>query len=348
MSLATIVELVVTQHPNADALELARYKGWQCVVKLGEFKTGDKAIYVEIDTWIPHEIAPFLSKGQQPREYEGVVGERLRTVKLRGELSQGLILPLSVLNGKVPKDFLYIEGTDVTGYLGIQKWHAPVPTALAGDVLPWPSYIPKTDQENIQNVYESMLALGPYVEWMVEEKLDGSSCTIYTKPDGGVGICSRNWELKQNEVNKNNAFILAANRLGLLEQLDKNGRMVALQAELCGPGIQGNPYQLKEPKVFVFDVYWMMERRYATWNERIHFLYRLGQQMGVEIPQVPFLELSCRGLLSLLAMLKMADGESMLQPKVQREGLVFKTRQLVNGRVYSFKIVSNQFLLGQK
>lgn len=348
MSLAKIVKLNVTKHPNADVLELARYKGWQCVVKLGEFKSGDKAIYIEIDTWVPHEIAPFLSKGQSPREYEGVVGERLRTVKLRGELSQGLILPLSILAGKVPKDFLYDEEVDVTEYLGIQKWHAPIPTSLAGDVWPWPSHIPKTDQENIQNVYESMLALGPYIEWMVEEKLDGSSCTIYCKPDGSVGICSRNWELKQNETNKNNAFIRAANRLGFLENLNKSGRMAALQAELCGPGIQGNPYQLKEPKLFVFDVYWINEGRYATWNERIHFLYRLGQQIGVEIPQVPFLELSYRGLLSLSVMLKLADGESMLQPKVQREGLVLKTRNLIGDKIHSFKIVSNQYLLKQQ
>lgn len=347
MSLAQIVTLTIRSHPNADALELACWKGWQCVVKLGEFKSGDKAVYVEIDTWVPHDVAPFLSKDTSPREYEGVLGERLRTVKLRGELSQGLILPLSILENKVPKDFSYTEGADVTAYLGIQKWHAPVPVALAGDVWPWPSYIPKTDQENIQNVYDSMLALGPNVEWMVEEKLDGSSCTIYCKSDGSVGVCSRNWELKQNETNKNNAFILAANNLGLLEHLNKCGKNVALQAELCGPKIQGNLYGLPVPKLFVFDVYWIDEKRYATWNERVYFLHWLGKQMGVEIPQVPFIEVSYYGLLELPEMLKLADGASWLQPNAQREGLVFKTRNLVDGRVQSFKIVSNKYLLKQ-
>lgn len=87
----------INPHPNADAIELATVRGWQVVVKKGEFQPGDTVIYLEIDSWVPTEIAPFLSKGQPPREYRGVKGERLRTVRLRGEISQGLILPISVL-----------------------------------------------------------------------------------------------------------------------------------------------------------------------------------------------------------------------------------------------------------
>ncbi len=92
----------ILPHPNADRLELAKVRGWQVVVKIGEFKAGDKVIYLEVDSWVPTEIAPFLSKGQKPRMYNGIKGERLRTIKLRNELSQGLILPISILE-KVEK-----------------------------------------------------------------------------------------------------------------------------------------------------------------------------------------------------------------------------------------------------
>ena len=83
--------------PDADAIECAVIGGWSVVIKKGEYREGDIAVYCEIDSWIPHELAPFLSKGQEPREFEGIRGERLRTVKLRGQVSQGLLLPLHVL-----------------------------------------------------------------------------------------------------------------------------------------------------------------------------------------------------------------------------------------------------------
>jgi RNA ligase (TIGR02306 family) len=80
--------------PDADAIEVATVGGWRVVVKRGEFTVGDLAVYCEIDSWIPTELAPFLSKGKEPRVYEGIKGERLRTVSLRKTVSQGLLLPL--------------------------------------------------------------------------------------------------------------------------------------------------------------------------------------------------------------------------------------------------------------
>lgn len=98
-SIRTIDE--IRAHTNADALELAVIGGWQCVVKKGEFVPGEQVVYFEIDSWIPTEIAAFLSKGKEPREFEGVPGERLKTIRLRGEVSQGLVLPLSVIPREV-------------------------------------------------------------------------------------------------------------------------------------------------------------------------------------------------------------------------------------------------------
>jgi len=160
--LATIETISeVLPHNNADLLELVKVRGWQVVIRKGEFKQGDLVVFCEIDSWIPNELAPFLSKGNEPREYEGVKGERLRTIRLRGELSQGLVLP-------IPKDWQYalvqdcpecgyVEiggtvmfqlGADVTELLGIQKWEPPVSAQLSGQTAGnFPSFIRKTDQE---------------------------------------------------------------------------------------------------------------------------------------------------------------------------------------------------------
>ena len=116
--LATIRRIdAIRPIPDADAIECAVIGGWSVVIKKGEYRAGDLAVYCEIDSWIPHELAPFLSKGQEPREFEGIRGERLRTVKLRGTTSQGLLLPLSVLE-KVGK---LIKRTDGQLSLAINK-----------------------------------------------------------------------------------------------------------------------------------------------------------------------------------------------------------------------------------
>ena len=143
--------------PDADAIEVAVVDGWKVVVKKGEYSVGDLAVYLEIDAWVPHALAPFLSKGQEPREYNGVTGERLRTVKLRGQVSQGLLLPLRTVfaewtDENFQKNILEDEervGDDLTEALGIQKWEAPISPQLAGQVRGvFPTgLIPKTDQE---------------------------------------------------------------------------------------------------------------------------------------------------------------------------------------------------------
>lgn len=89
--------------PGADAIEAATIGGWRVVVKKGDFKAGDLAVYCEIDSWIPNSVAPFLTKpGRFPKVYNGVEGEKLRTIRLRRQISQGLLLPISVL-GEIKK-----------------------------------------------------------------------------------------------------------------------------------------------------------------------------------------------------------------------------------------------------
>lgn len=322
---------------GADAIEVAVVDGWKVVIKKGEFAIGDSAIYLEIDSWVPHEIAPFLSKGHEPREYNGVKGERLRTVKLRGQVSQGLLLNYWDFPDVVkefhktrivdPND---IDASfDVTDILGIQKWEAPIPAQLQGQAKgTFPSsLIPKTDQERIQNCFRDIEKKGD-VTYEVTMKLDGSSTTIF-RWEGELRVCSRNMELKINDENKDNTFVAMALEIG-----DRIPEGFALQGELMGPGVQGNREGFKDHKFFVFDVFLIKEHKYAGPAYR----RALCQEYGFE--HVPVLGVAWKAPESVDSGLDIADGPS-IKHKI-REGLVWKCNEDPS---FSFKTISNQFLL---
>ena len=335
--LATIRQIdAVRPIPDADAIECAVIGGWTAVVKKGEFKEGDLAVYCEIDSWIPHALAPFLSKGKEPRMFDGIAGERLRTMKLRGQLSQGLLLPMHVLTNYGADLF---EGYDVSETLGIVKYEAPIPAQLAGEVKGmFPGWIQKTDQERVQNLTEEFDHwLGEQHAWEVTEKLDGSSMTVYLR-DGEFGVCSRNLELKPSETN---SLWKVAVRNDLELKLRQANRNLALQGELIGEGIQGNPYKMKGQEFFLFDIYDIDTSKYFTPAERKAFVEEH------DIKHVPVLasnaELSdTLGINSIEEILKFAEGKSVAgMIGCEREGLVFKSKTMQ----CSFKAISNKFLL---
>lgn len=321
---------------GADAIEAAVVGGWVVVIKKGEFKAGDLAVYCEIDSWIPHELAPFLSKGNEPRVYNGVKGERLRTVKLRGQISQGLLLPIETAFPGSERRFWWSQvDVDVSERLGIQKWEAPIPAQLAGDVEgPFPTAIPKTDQERIQNLTEQLREWqgnGDFT-WEVTEKLDGSSMTVFVNGDT-EGVCSRNWNLKETE---GNTLWRVARRNDLLAKIRKTNRNLALQGELIGEGIQGNSYKVTGQEFFVFDIFDIDRGDYMTPFERRVFCGTHG------IKHVPVLAKEMVIQEWVTGLLTMADGQSVLNPKANREGLVFKSN-VFDGP--SFKAISNRWLL---
>ena len=328
---------------GADAIEVATVGGWKVVVKKGEFAVGDQAIYFEIDSWIPVELAPFLVKGKEPREFEGVKGERLRTIKLRGQLSQGLLLPLGISVYDVNANLE--EGTDVTELLGIKKWEKPMNAQLAGMARGnFPSLIPKTDQERAQNLVKEIVAANEAgTRFEITEKLEGSSMTCYLI-DGEFGVCSRNLDLKETE---GNAFWQTARKEGLEEKMrnetDENWDF-AIQGELIGPGIQGNIYNMKEVEFRVFDVYDITNGCYLNPLPRRNLIEGMG------LKHVPVLVAAgslydTLGITDMPQLLKFAEGKSVMgMIGCEREGLVFKE---VNGGM-TFKVISNKYLLGEK
>lgn len=324
---------------GADAIECAVVGGWTVVVKRGEFYVGQLALYIEIDSWVPHSIAPFLSKGKEPREFDGIKGERLRTVKLRGQLSQGLLLPLDtednaalVYNGiTLP----CIEDYDASEHFGIVKWEAPIPAQLAGQVRgTFPGFISKTDQERIQNLTAQLNEWqgNEKFTWEVTEKLDGSSMTVYVR-DEDEGVCSRNLELKLDPAN---TFWKVAIQENLIEKLRRSGRNLALQGELIGEGIQGNPYAIKGHTFRLFDIYDIDRGIYLQPLERRVFAETHGIEHVPVLAKEMVLQEFVQGILA------MAEGKSELNNKVEREGLVFKCN---SNDGPTFKAISNKFLL---
>jgi RNA ligase (TIGR02306 family) len=330
---------------GADAIECAVVGGWKVVAQKGLYNVGDLAVYFEIDSWIPHELAPFLSKGKEPREYEGVKGERLKTIKLRGQLSQGLLMPLVEINKFFEVTPHWSEDEDMTAVLNIKKWEKPMNAQLAGVCKGnFPSLIPKTDQERVQNLKKEIAGvIEAGVAFEITEKLEGSSMTCYLI-DGVFGVCSRNMDLKPTAEN---AFWQTAVREDVEERMREEFGLAdfAIQGELVGPGIQGNIYKLKETRFFVFDIYDIRRGVYVDPITRRSMVASMG------LDHVPVLAYQAQlrntiGIESVDDILAFAEGKSVLGDITgpEREGVVFKE---INGG-FTFKAISNKYLLGEK
>lgn len=322
---------------GADMIELATVGGWNVVVaKDVGHKVGDHVVYCEIDSFLPiKEEFEFLRKSSY-KKMGDQEGFRLKTIKLRGQVSQGLILPMSVFG---EFGWTAYEGLDVTEKLGIIKYEPPIPAELSGKVKGnFPSFIPKTDEERIQNLtkeYEGWKIQSKH-QFYVTEKLDGSSATYYIK-DGEFGVCSRNLELLETE---GNTFWKVARELDLENKMKSLGKNISLQGELIGEGIQGNRYNLKGQTVRFYTAFDIDKYK------RIPFMEMVVMLMDMRLQYVPVLNQEFSFLLpeTVEEMLKYAEGKSTLNDKKEREGVVVRS---MDGTI-SFKAISNKFLLEEK
>jgi RNA ligase (TIGR02306 family) len=348
---------------GADSIEIAVVNSWKVVTKKGEYNPGDLCIYCEIDSFLPiREEFEFLRKSSYRKMSDGTEGFRLKTIKLRGQISQGLILPLSTLNSKNQEepemvigvsqqpwgdqlqlgpydDALVIkEETDVTSVLGISKYEPPIPASLAGKVKGnFPSFLRKTDEERIQNMtkdFENMKSNSYYVT----EKLDGSSATFYFR-NGEFGVCSRNLDLIETP---DNTFWKVARELFIEEKLGTLEENFAIQGELIGEGIQGNPYKIKGQTVKIFNVFNIDKNEYLNLKEMEEFLSKINSdQRPLEL--VPVLDREYKLPETIEEILTYAESSSALNPDTKREGVVIRN----SDKSISFKAISNSFLLNQ-
>lgn len=340
------VQTIVNIEPieNATKIEYASVLGWHCVVKKDEFKVGDKCIYVEIDSILPSDNPNF--DFMKDRKY------RVKTIKLRGKVSQGIIFPMSIL----PKDeSKYSVGDDVTAILKIKKYEPEIEV----DINPNPSYkkgwlythtpgfirgfiinhfrklskklynipdpkkpfptdiIPKTDESRIQSFDLEFFFQNQNNDFSYTEKVDGSSTTIYYY-NGHVGICSRNMELPLDDGNK---YVEAVNRYNLIEKLTKfcelNKCNIALQGELLGPGIQSNKYKLTEYDIYFFNVFNIDTQRYFTEISLIQLCDYFKIKRVPYFDPIKFKETADEWV-------EFSKSKSLLNPNIQREGIVVR------------------------
>lgn len=259
MKLASI-EIIknIRSHSNADSLEIAEVLGWQTIVKKGIHKEGDKIVFITIDTIVPrYHWSDFLADKNNPDK-----PIRLKNIKLRGEYSSGLVIPMSEFSSFVFKD--YDVGSDVTEILGITKYIKEIPANLSGETLgDFPTHLaPKTDEDNGLNdpiLVDKVLKCNPFIT--VTQKLDGSSITLIVENGILTQVCTRNLSKKETE---NNTFWKAAKKLSIPQNWTGT-----IQGELCGNGIQRNQLKLEDVRIFVFQI--NQDGKYMTYEEMKDF-----------------------------------------------------------------------------
>lgn len=330
--------------PNADKIMKATVLGWELVVKKDDFKTGDTCVYCEVDGILPEKPEfEFL----RPRNF------RIKTIKLRGQISQGICFPVSVL----PDDRIYTVGDDVTGIMGIRKYEVPIPAQLAGEARGvFPGFIPKTDETRVQ-ILQELLDKYAGTSCYLTEKLDGSSASFFIK-DGEFGICSRNLQLKLNKPNLfyriliklglkrkpgklSNTLIRLAEELEIENKLRGLKRNIAIQGEVIGEGIQKNRYALKGQKVFFFNAFAIDRQSYLDFDDFVKLFDRLQLQV---VPFDRFIKLEN----DISRLVKLSNGKSAINEAIQREGIVVRSVENIDDEIFgrfSFKSINPEFLL---
>lgn len=386
-ALATVRRIIsLDPIPGADKIEVATVDGWEVVVaKEVGHKVGDLVVYFEIDSLLPiREEFEFLRERCYVKNSLHGEGFRLRTIKLRKQISQGMILPLEKYSMERGEDEDYVEyfiklgtsnpewsveqafggtkwygsseeyfardkdteislifakeGDDVTKLLGVKKYEKILATNLAGIARGnFPSFIPKTDEDRIQNRYrkiENLINDGEIPdEWEQTIKLDGTSFTAYLKDDV-FGVCSRNLDLKETEEN---LYWQVARKYKIEEILRGQNRNLAIQGEIVGPGIQSSYEKFTENELFVFNVYDIEQGAYLSAHDRRSICERYSLNSAPVLPEVKFKDFA-----DVKAILAHAEGRSIKQDV--REGVVWKNK----GNPYiSFKAISQKYLLNE-
>lgn len=342
--LATIQRILsLNPIPDADVIEVAQILGWKVVVKKGEFNVGDLVVYCEIDSLMP----------ERP-EFEFLRNSkfRVRTIKLRGQISQGICFPLDTLSINTQWHIEELEktrlisalrdqsdspiGFDVSEELGLEKYEEPIPAELAGNAKgSFPTFMIITDEDRIQILPHIPLEYGGQ-SFVATEKLDGGSGSFYWK-NGEFGVCGRNWEYYESPTN---SFWKFARHNFLEEKLGELGRNLGLQGEIIGEGIQKNKYKLRGQTVRFFRMFDIDKYEFIPYEEMIDIIVN-----QFKLETVPILDWNYILPSTVDEILDYAQGKSVLNPQTEREGVVFVKHELKNQGRLSFKAISNKFLI---
>lgn len=379
------IQKVINVRPivGADMIEVVDVLGWSVVVKKNEFKVGDLAVYFEVDAFLNANDPRYATFEERFINWNGKRGMRLKTIRLRKQISQGLVLSINQFTEIQNPS----EGMDVTELLNIEKWESASETqGNMGGKAPgsrqFPHFIRKTDQERVQNCINE-LDKHQDDTFEVSIKLDGSSMTVYRVgndsphfasilkdievrklkkkgfwgklwhkiqknmgmidiPDIITGVCSRNIELDKNGDNHFSKYVRDHY---ILDALDNFNRNIAIQGELIAPHIQENHEKVQSPEYYVYDIFDIDNQKYLTPIESREIIQTLGMNyVPVLDPNMKLSNFNATDSRTLVdAILAYAEGPGK-NPGVKREGVVFKS----DNSEFSFKAVSNSYLLGKK
>lgn len=345
MSKAATIERVleVLPHGNAEKLDIIKINGWQVVTQKGLYKEGDLVVYIAPDSIVEDRpIYDFLKNKHF----------RIKQIKLRGEVSNGLCLPIReaiadvleltgiLYRSETQPDGSYtlfplVEGTDVAELVGAKHYEKPLPACLAGICRStFPSFIKKTDEDNLRSNIKALAELQGK-EVYITEKMDGSSGTYYVK-DGQFGVCSRNMDLLPDDTN---TFWKIAKKYNLEEKLKSFNLNIAIQGEVCGPGIQGNKLGLTDYQFGLFTVYDIDKQE----RQNLDVLIGTAVVLGVPMARIIY-----KGIchFTLAELIKMAN-ELSYSNGSPAEGIVVRPVQPIQSQVLkgvlSVKIISEVF-----
>jgi RNA ligase (TIGR02306 family) len=301
------------------------------VAKKGEFQAGDLGVYYEVDSFLPiDERYEFLRSTSYRDNADNGEGFRIRTVKMRGQLSQGLLLPPGIF----PEIEGCAEGEDVTEKLNVKKWYIPETAAAGGIIIgERPFGIPASDEIRLQSALELLDQLKdkPYY---ITTKMDGTSGIVYYI-DGKIGCCSRNKEIKDEETA---LYWSPVYTYGLKEKLARLGKNIVLTGEICGPGIQKNKLRLASTEWYVFDI--------KDWDSGSYLGYDRARELcaGLGLSFVPLEERGEQFSYTLEQLLEKAKGK--YPSGLDKEGIV--VRDASSPKAVSFKVLNNDALLKEK
>ena len=326
---------------GADRIELAHVLGWQCVVNKGQFQSMDAAVYFEIDSFLPVRPEFEFMRASSYRNTD-IMGEgfRLRTLRFRGQISQGLLLPLSRFP-EISDDTAI--GTDVTEQLGVRKWEIEERATTGGTVVGTLPYdIPHTDETRVQEKPDLIQTFAG-LEYYISTKMDGSSHSVGID-ENGFHVTGHNYEYKDDG---SSAFYTLVNARGYKEKMEaflkEHGlKTLTVQGEFCAPGIQRNRLRLSRPEWYVFTI--REDGKRVGLNRMLQVCEALGmehvpiEEVGTDLPvRYPTVE----------SLLERAEGDYPNGGK--KEGIVIRPTEpvfcpLISASL-SMKVVSNKYLL---
>lgn len=317
--------------------------GWWVVSGIENFKVGDFCVYHEIDSFLPVDRPYYSWLENKAIDWNGRRGARIKTIRLKGALSQGLALPLKdfpeIFNPIAFGEGDYmpnIDGADVTALCGVVKWERIDNSVKNSNQKGnFPSDIPKTDQERIQNMFN---VVDRSITYEVSKKMDGSSMTVFFEKDDVV-VCSRNFIIDHTD---SGVFAQATRLLGIDKIMkEKGSTQYVFQGELIGPGVNGNNHKLSAYEYHVFSV---IDR-----ERRVYLSPTLARRM---CEHYGFKYVDVINTNKVFDFNSVDDCIQYAETVQDHEGVVFKMNKEIDlldssfkNYQSSFKIISNKYLL---